>query len=259
MTRLTGARIARQLPALIGPFVVLALGWELAAGVILDPRFFPPPSVTLPLAAELYLDGDLLTHAAASVRRIVLATAIGASAGIAVGVVAGWSHRARLLVNPHLAVLYPLPKIALLPVMFALFGLTETVRVLTMALAVFLLVAINTTGGVRSISDVHVEAALDNGAGTLDLYREVILPGARPQIFSSISMGLSVGFALLVVIEMLAAESGLGYIIWNSWQLFTIPRMYVAVFSINVLGVFFVHGTEILGDVLTPWEGTYKQ
>jgi hypothetical protein len=117
-----------------------------------------------------------------------------------------------------------------------------------------LMVAIDTMGGVREIDDVHVEVALDNGAGPLALYREVILPGTLPQVFSAVSMGFSVGFALLVVIEMLAAESGLGYVIWNSWQLFTIPRMYVAVLTINVLGVVFVHGTEMLGDVLTPWE-----
>lgn len=254
MSRVAGSRPARRLLALVAPFVFLGVLWELLAGAVVDPRFFPPPSVTLSLTAELYLHEGFLTHALASVRRILLATALGASTGIAVGLVAGWSREARLIVNPHLALLYPIPKIALLPVMFTLFGLTETVRILTMALAVFLLVAINTMGGVRGIDDVHIEAALDNGAGTLDLYREVIFPGTLPQIFSAISMGFSIGFALLVVIEMLAADSGLGYVIWNSWQLFTIPRMYVAVFSINVLGVLFVHGTEVVGDVLTPWE-----
>lgn len=239
----------------LAPFVVLGVLWEALAGLaVVDPTFFPPPSETLPLAVELYVSGDFLEHVCVSLRRIVLAVLFGGTTGIAVGLVAGWSRDVRLLVNPHVAVLYPIPKIAMLPVVFSLFGLTETARILTLSLAVFLLVTINTIGGVRQIDDVHVEAALDNGAGTLALYREVILPGTLSQVFSGLSLGFSVGFALLVVIEMVAAEAGLGYVIWNSWQLFTIPRMYVAVFTINVLGIVFVHGTETLGDAFTPWE-----
>ncbi|MUV90446.1 ABC transporter permease subunit [Halapricum sp. CBA1109] len=247
-------RVARRLGTIAAPFLVFGVCWELASGPILDARFFPPPSAVLSLAVELYLEEGFLTHVLASLQRILLATALGATSGVVVGLVAGWSRKVGWVLNPHLALLYPVPKVALLPVLFVVLGGTEMVRVLTMSLAVFLLVAIDTMGGVREIDDVHVEVALDNGAGPLALYREVILPGTLPQVFSAVSMGFSVGFALLVVIEMLAAESGLGYVIWNSWQLFTIPRMYVAVLTINVLGVVFVHGTEMLGDVLTPWE-----
>ncbi|MFW6376814.1 MAG: ABC transporter permease [archaeon] len=245
----------RRLGLLLAPFAVLAVGWETAARLaIVDPNFFPPPSEVLALAYDLYVHGDFLGHLLASLRRIVLAGVLGSTAGIALGTVMGRSGRLRTLLDPHLGVLYPLPKIALLPVMFSLLGVTETARILTMSLAVFLLVAITTTGAVRRIDDVYLEAARDNGADRLSLYREVILPATVPQIASGLSLGFGIAVVLLVIIEMVAADAGLGYVIWTSWQQFTITRLYVALFTINVLGVLFVHGPEELGDVLTPWE-----
>ncbi|MEF8781131.1 MAG: ABC transporter permease [Haloferacaceae archaeon] len=250
------SRIAARTRLNLLPILGALLLWELLSRTaIVHPVFFPPPTTVLGATVEELLDGEMLYHLGVSLRRILLAYVLGATSGIAVGLAMGWSREIRLLVNPYVAILYPIPKITLLPIAFSLFGVTELARVLTMSLAVFLLVAINTMGGVRQIDDVYVDVALDNGAGTLALYREVILPGALPQIVSGLSLGFGVGFVLIVVIEMVGANSGLGYVIWNSWQLFTIPRMYVALLLINVLGIVFVYGIEELGDSLTPWEG----
>lgn len=245
----------RRFGAVLAPFAVLAVCWEAATRLsVVNPQFFPPPSETLALATELYLRSDFLVHVLVSLRRILLAAVIGSASGIGLGFLAGRSDRVRDIVDPHLGVLYPLPKVALLPVMFSLFGVTETARILTMSLPVFLLVTINTAGAVRRIDDEHVEAALDNGAGRLALYREVILPGTLSQVCSGLSLGFGVAFVLLVVTEMVAADAGLGYVIWRSWQQFTVGRLYVALFTINILGVIFVYGPEVAGDVLTPWE-----
>lgn len=240
---------------LFGPFISVALIWEGTARLeLIDPNFFPPPSTVLALAVDLYRHGDFLTHLFASLRRIVLAGLLGGTGGIALGTLLGQSKGLKSVMDPHLSVLYPLPKIALLPVMFSLFGVTEMARILTMALAVLLLVSINTMGAVEQIEDSYLEAAMDNGAGRIDLYREVILPGTLPQIASGLSLGFGVAMVLLVIIEMVAADAGLGYVIWTSWQQFKIPQLYVALFTINVLGVVFVHGPEELGEWLTPWQ-----
>lgn len=240
---------------LLGPFVAVAIGWEGSARLgLIDPRFFPPPSTVLVLGADLYLHGEFLTHLIASLRRITLAGLLGGTAGIALGTLMGRSQQVKAVTDPHLSVLYPLPKIALLPVMFSLFGVTEMARILTMALAVLLLVSINTMGAVEQIEDSYIHAALDNGASRVDLYREVIVPGTLPQIASGLSLGFGVAVVLLVIIEMVAANAGLGYVIWTSWQQFKIPQLYVALFTINVLGIIFVHGPEEIGLWLTPWQ-----
>jgi NitT/TauT family transport system permease protein len=251
------SRVARRdrWALLLGPFVAVAILWEGTARVgFIDPNFFPPPSTVLSLAVDLYLHGEFLTHLLASLRRVTFAGLLGGTGGIALGTLMGRSPQVKAVTDPHLSILYPLPKIALLPIMFSLFGVTEMARILTMALAVLLLVSINTMGAVQQIEDSHIEAAMDNGAGRIDLYREVILPGTLPQIASGLSLGFGVSMVLLVIIEMVAANAGLGYVIWTSWQQFKIPQLYVALFTINVLGVVFVHGPEELGEWLTPWQ-----
>ncbi|MFQ3293893.1 MAG: NitT/TauT family transport system permease protein [Halobacteriales archaeon] len=246
-----------RLILLLWPFVLLAIGWEVAARwAIIDYRFFPPPSTVLSLGVDLYLYGDFLTHLLASLRRVLLGGLIGTTSGISLGLLAGRTPWVRAVADPHLSVLYPLPKIALLPVMFSIFGVSETARILTLALAVGLLVTINTMDAVTQIEESYIEAARDNGANRLEVYREVILPGILPQLASGLSLGFGVAIVLLVIIEMVAADAGLGYVIWTSWQQFKIQQLYVALFTINVLGLVFVHGPEELGDWLTPWQQT---
>lgn len=243
-----------RLALLVGPFLGLAIVWEGAARLgAIDPRFFPPPSTVLALGAELLRSGELTPHLLASLRRIGLSGVIGGAGGIALGILMGRSSGVKALVDPHLSVLYPLPKIALLPVMFSMFGVTEAARILTMSLAVLILVSITTMGAVEQIDRRYIEAALDNGAGRLALYREVILPGTISQIASGLSLGFGVAVVLLVIIEMVAADAGLGYLIWSSWQQFKVQQLYVALFAINVLGIAFVHGPEEIGRLLAPW------
>lgn len=237
------------------PILVVLFCWELAARfALVNPTFFPPPTVVGSTAIELLVYDDMLIHLRVSLQRVLLAFVLGATTGVAVGLVMGWSKDVRLLLNPYLGLLYPIPKIVLLPIMFSLFGVTELARILTMSLAVFLLVAMNTIGGVRGIDDVHVDVALDNGADSLSLFREVIVPGALAQIFSGLSLGFGLGFILIVVIEIVAADAGLGYVIWNSWHMFTIPRLYVALLLINLIGIVFLYGIEEIGTYLTPWQ-----
>ncbi|WP_070365399.1 ABC transporter permease [Halodesulfurarchaeum formicicum] len=248
-------RSSSRLLLLLGPFVALGVVWEAGArGGVIDARFFPPPTAVLGLAVELYVHGDFLTHLLASLRRVLLGGLLGTASGVTMGLLAGRNGGVRAILDPHLSVLYPLPKIAILPVMFSIFGVSETARILTMALAVFLLVTINTMDAVTQIEDQYIAAARDNGAGRVAIYREVVLPSILPQVASGLSLGLGIAVVLLVIIEMVAADSGLGYVIWTSWQQFKILELYVALFSINVLGLVFVHGPEEIGDWLTPWQ-----
>lgn len=237
------------------PLFVLVLCWEGAAqsGVI-NPAFYPPPSLIAETAVVSFIDGEMGRHLWTSLRRVILALLAGGSAGIGIGLVMGYSTTVRAVLYPYVGLLYPIPKIVVLPVMFSIFGLTELSRLLTMSLAVFLLVTMNTVGAVGQIEAVHFEAARDNGAGTVALFREVIVPGALPQIFSGLSLGFGLGFILIVVIEIVAADAGLGYVIWSSWQLFRIPRLYVALLLINLTGLVFIYGIEELGNYLTPWQ-----
>lgn len=238
----------------IAPILGSLALWEILARVgLLHPVFFPPPTEIAGYLFTGVTSGVLLSQLVASLRRILVAFLLGGSSGIVLGLWMGWSRPIRLLLNPYVSVLYPIPKVALVPILFAIFGLTETTRILLLSLAILLLVAVNTMGGVRQIDDVHIDAALDNGASTRVLYRHVLLPGALSEIFTGLSLGFGVGLSLLVVIEMIGANSGLGYVIWHSWRMFTIDRMYAALVMLNLLGIVFIFGLNRLGDYLTRW------
>lgn len=239
---LTAPESYRRSSVSLKPIVVVLACWEVAAQLgVLDAAFFPPPTVIGATTIDLFLHGDMLWHLRTSLRRVITALVVGGTTGVVVGLVLGWSRDIRVVVNPYIGLLYPIPKIVVLPITFSIFGVSELARVLTMSFAVFLLVAMNTLGAVRQINDVHLDVALDNGASRTDIFREVIVPGTVPQIFSGLSLGFGLGFILIVVIEIVAADAGLGYVIWSSWKLFTITRMYVALLSINLIGLVFIY------------------
>lgn len=246
----------RRLLLNVAPIAASLLCWEaLSRAGTLNTTFFPPPSEVVGVTVFLLLEQGFGVHVWTSLRRIALAFLLGGSAGVAVGLLMGWSRDVRLLLDPYVGLVYPIPKIALVPVMFALLGVTEATRVLTMSIAIFLPVAVNTMSGVQQIDETYVDTALDNGADTLSLYRDVLIPGALPQIFTGLSIGAGIGFTLVVVIEMIAADAGLGYVIWQSWRMFTIDRMYAALVVINVFGILFVYGTNVVGERVTFWAG----
>lgn len=252
---LTPVDSGRRAGVRLTPVLVVLVCWELAArGSLINPSFYPPPTVILDTAVDMFRHGELTTHIWVSLRRVVLSLLFGGTTGVAIGLLMGWSKPIRYLVNPYIALLYPVPKIVLLPIVFVIFGISESARVLVLSLAVFLIVSMSTLGAVRELNDVHIEIAIDNGASRVDLFREVIVPGTLPQIFTGLSLGFGLAFILIVVIEFVAASAGLGYIIWSSWQLYTIPRMYVALLLINFIGIIFLYGIEAAGTALTPWK-----
>lgn len=238
----------------ISPFAILVL-WEVTARVgVINAQFFPPPTAVLEIAGEMLADGSLVHHTLVSLGRIIPAFVVAGAVGIVLGLLMGWSDRIYTIVDPLVSALYPLPKVVLLPIIFLIFGLSETSRMVAIGTAVFMLVVINTVGGAREVDPEYIEAARDNGAKGYTMIREILLPATLPHIFSGLSLGMGVSFILIVVVEMIAADSGLGYIIWDSWNLFTIKRMYVAIITINVLGIVFTYGLEWIGAYLTRWQ-----
>lgn len=239
----------------LGTLVVLTVSWELASqyGFIAS-QFFPPPTEIFQRFGQMYIQGEFLDHVGISLWRITIGFFVGAVLGIVTGLVMGISPTVRSIIDPWVSILYPFPKVVLLPVLFSLFGVGETARILTIAISVFLLVAINSMAGVIEIDRVYFDAARDNDVSRVSLLWEVILPGALPHVFTGLSLGMGLAFILIVVIEMIGADAGLGYVIWDSWGKFTITRMYVAIVTINVFGIVYIYGIEWLGKVLTPWK-----
>jgi NitT/TauT family transport system permease protein len=235
----------------VGVFVA----WELLARVgVFDSRFFPPPSVIASRAGTLIGTGVFLTDAEATVFRVVAGYLVGAVAGILVGLLLGGIPAVRMGLTSSLAALYTVPKISILPLLLLIFGLGETPKVILVAFSAMLLVGINTLDAVVNVPYKYIEAGRAFGASGFTLFREIVVPAALPHIFTGLRLGA--GMAVLVVIgtEFVAANNGLGYLIWNSWGIFDPASMYVGIVAAACLGVIANHVIGLAERWLVRWK-----
>ena len=222
--------------AILTPVALLLL-WEVAARLgWIDVRVFSSPSDVAAQGAHMAADGSLAEHTLATLARLGIGGAIGAVLGITVGLLMGTSRALNAALGPTFSALYALPKVAILPILLFIFGLTETPRILSVVISVFFIMQINTVAGVHAIDAKLLEAARAYGARGADRFRHIILPGALPYIFAGARVAVGTGVIVITAVEMLASNTGLGYLIWNSWTLFMPDKMYVGLVMVSLLG-----------------------
>ncbi len=244
-------------PALLSALsvVVLVCLWEVAAATgWVREAFFPRPSAIAAQASVLVRDGTLGTHLGATLTRLLWAFLVATVSGVSVGLAMGVWRAARETLDPFFAFVYPIPSVLFLPLAAFLLGRGEAARVLTSAVTSFFLVAANTMTGVRQLDRGILEAAVHSGATGARLFFKVLLPGALPWVFTGLRLGL--GFALIVVVavEMVGAERGLGSLLWLSWQTLKVRDMYVTLLVVGFLGLLATYGLEGLRSRLLPWQ-----
>ena len=235
--------------------VALLIVWELASDTgIVDSYYLPPLHVVLGTAWARLLSGQLVQDVGVSLYRLVLGYAIGAVAGIAVGIVTGRSALIYDLLDPVIQALRPVSPIALLPLAIVYLGVGDFEKVILIAYSTFFPVVVNTYFGVRGVDPVVIMAAETLGARRRrDMLREIILPAALPHIFSGLRVSLGISFIVLIAAEMVAAHSGLGYRILDSEQIFEIDAVYVGVVVISLLGMLFDAAFMRVRRYLLPW------
>lgn len=241
---------------LVSPFLLIG-AWEICAHAgLLDVRFFPAPSAIFISAIEIARTGVLSEALFASLSRLVVGYLAGALVGILVGLWIGLSKWSRALVEPWLQLTYPIPKLAIYPLIVMVVGLGDAPIVVLLAIAVFYIVAINTLAGVLSIRRSILDVAKDYGATFGQRVRTIALPGSLPHIFTGLEVSLGIAYIVLVAAEFVGAKTGLGTLIWSSWQLFDVAPMYVAIAVISVLGYASTLGVRHISHVIMPWHKT---
>lgn len=242
-----------QLVSIVSPILFL-LAWEIVVRFgILDYRFFPPPSEVVVTLVEMSLSGELLDHLLISLQRILLGFILGAIPGIIIGMVIGWNRWFRAFLDPLISALYPIPKISLLPLILIIFGIGEMSKVIIVAIAGMFQVLLTTAHGVKNIDPVLIQAGKNYGAKGLSLFSKVILPASLSSIFSGLRLSLGICLLIIVAAEFVAANHGIGYLIWISWSTLSVKKMYAGLVIIAILGILFTRGLEGLGRRLMPW------
>jgi NitT/TauT family transport system permease protein len=243
-----------QTVRLLSPLVLLAV-WELTAWAgWIDVRFFPPPSTIFGSLREMAVGGELWPHLRDTLWRLSLGFLAGGIPAVALGLGMGLLPWLRAAVDPVIAALHPIPKSAILPLLLLIFGLGEGSRITMVAIGVFFIVVVNAMEGVLTIHRVYIDVARSFGATWLQMVRTVALPGSLPLVLAGIRMGLGLGFILGVVAEMLGARSGLGYVLWRSWQTFDVPTVYGMLIVSAVIGYLTVVVMDWVRRTLVPWQ-----
>jgi len=239
---------------LVSPIGLLLL-WEflLWAGFG-DRRFIPAPSDIAVRFWELSKSGELAWHTMVTLYRVFAGFFIGAIPAIAVGLLMAMFRPVRLFFDPLVAALFPIPKVALMPLLLLAFGFGDASKIALVATAVFFPVVVNTYAGAANIDKLYWDVAKNYGASPLVLFTRVVFFGALPLIFAGLKIALAVSFVVLVAAEFVASKSGLGYLIWNSWELLQVDYMFVGIVVIGVLGLITAVLFQELETLVIPWK-----
>jgi taurine transport system permease protein len=238
---------------------VLLLWWAVTATELIEPLFLPSPGAVLSkawlLATQGYMDATLWQHLGASLGRIGLALFFAVLFAIPVGIAIGHNRIAQGILDPLIEFYRPIPPLAYLPLIVIWCGIGETSKVLLIYLAIFAPIAIATATGVRNVDPVRLRAAQSLGATRAQLIRHVIVPSALPEILTGIRIGLGVGWSTLVAAELIAATSGLGFMVQSAAQFLVTDVVVLGILVIALIAFGLEMGLRALQRRLVPWHG----
>lgn len=235
--------------------VALFLLWEISARTgLLDVRFFPAPTTIVYHLIFVSPGEGILTDILYSVYRIFFGYIIGCSLGMALGVAMGLSHVVRMIFYPIVIVTYPIPKIAVLPLIMLIFGIGDLSKIVVVAIGSFFLVLMNTLHGVDNLEKIYHDIARVYKISHRSFILKIVLPGALPSIFTGLKLAIGYSLVIVVAAEFSGADKGIGYLIWQSWETFSIKSMYAGIFVIGVLGFIFSYTLDVLERRFVPWK-----
>lgn len=234
--------------------LTVILAWEVLARLEWIPTlFFPAPSTILATILRLAASGELMVHLTISLQRLILGFLIGGISGLAVGWLTGWFPGLRHALDPLIAALHPLPKVALLPLLMVIFGMGERASTLAVAAATFFPLMINTMSGVQEIPAIYFEVAQSFGAHRSKVFRRVVIPGSLPAVLVGVRIALNVALLVTIAVELVSTETGLGNRIWFAWETFRTEDLWAYLAVISVLGIGLTTGVRWLSRLAAPW------
>src|SRR5882757_394165 len=228
--------------------------WELVcrAGLI-NLSLLPPPSQIAPALWKILASGSFLVPLGQTLGMLLIGYTIACVAGVVLGLLMGCSDYLYGLLEPLVEVIRPIPKPALIPAMVVFLGIGAGMKITMVALAALFPVLINTLQGVRGVDPVLLATARTLGCSRLETIRKIILPASLPMILTGMRVSLSMGLVLVILAEMLAAESGIGFLILDLQRSFQVRPMYAWITILAAVGLVLNVLFEMVEDCAVPW------
>jgi NitT/TauT family transport system permease protein len=237
---------------LVLPLALLLL-WETAAARHwIDTLFYPAPSAILDNTWHQLQQGTLAQDAGITLKRLLIGFVLGAIPGIGLGLAAGMTPFIRALLYPLASGLYVVPRIALLPLVLVAFSIGDPARIFMVAFGVFFIAFFSALSAAEQVDRTYVDTARSFGADYHHVVRSVIVPPS-PGVFSGLRVAMGIGLIVVISVEFLASNSGLGAFIWHRYQIFDFPSMYSGIVTVTFLGVLVNLALLGLERFLLPW------
>ncbi|WP_251140396.1 ABC transporter permease [Rhodoferax sp. U11-2br] len=238
-------------------FLVL---WQLSGSLQwVDPLLLPPPSEILATGADLLANGyrqtPLWEHFLTSVGRALLAFSVAILVGVPLGLGMGLSPALAAALNPFVQFLRPLPKIALIPLVIVWFGIGESAKFFLIFISSFLSIVVGAAAAALAVSQARLRAAQTLGASRRQLLTHVVLPNALPELFTSVRLSVGIGWTSLIAAEMVAANSGLGWMVINAGSYLRTDVVLLGIVLLGLAGYVFDWTLVQLQRRYAPWAG----
>lgn len=235
-------------------FAVVLAAWQAAGSLeLVSALFLPSPSAIVRALWRLAVSGELWGHVSISLVRIGAGWIIGTALGISVGLAVGLFSLARAAGLPIVSALFPIPKIALLPLLILWLGIGETSKIATIALGVFFPTVIAVYSGVDQVPNNLIRMAQSFELPFLAIVRKVVVPGALPNIVAGFRISASIALLLVVSAEMIGAETGIGAFVLQAGNLMQTDQLMAGVVVLSILGLAVARGIGALEARVTRW------
>ena len=221
----------------LGSPVMLLIIWEVASRAQWVPQWFLPiPTQVLKTLWTMAASGELFRHTAISMSRALGGYSTATVVGISLGLLIAWSTMIEDFFDPIIELIRPLSTFALIPIFFLWFGIGNVSKVMIIFKACFFPIVLNTIAGIKGVDKKLIQAARSLGANERQVWLQVLLPSALPMIITGLRISTAISMMALVGVEMLASDSGLGFLVIDAQRTFDTERVFAGIIVLSVLG-----------------------
>lgn len=234
--------------------IILIYGLWYVLSLLLGSNLLPDPFLVLRQGISELDKGLFWSHVAASLFRILAGLFFGFVLAVPIGLFLGSNERFDRLFAPLIYLGYPIPKIVLMPIIFVLFGLGDTGKIVLITMIIFFQLLITTRDSARKISMEVIYSLKSLGGNRWHFYRHVVWPISLPGIFTSLRIGTGTAVAVLFFVESIATRKGLGFYIIDAWGRADYPTMFVGIIALSCIGIILYEVFDLLEKKLCKWK-----
>jgi NitT/TauT family transport system permease protein len=232
-------------------FIIIFALCQIMAMAIHKPFFPAPYAIILNIFTTFH--SELAIHVLYSFNRIVVGLLFSLLIGIPVGILMGYYKKFDSIFSPIVYFNYPIPKIALLPIVMLIFGLGDLTKIVMIFLITFFPVVVNIRDEVKNIPEEIFYPMYSLGATNFQIIKEIIFPGIIKAILTSLRIGIGTAISVLFFTENFGTEYGMGYFIMDSWMRINYIQMYSGILILSIIGLLFFIIIDVLDGILCPW------